>query len=88
MYFGELFTKKISISQGEALLTEYCRVNGFEDDSTHWKKPSHCNHWFTHRRQPNRMASNNWVSYHPVKNNYKYTIWIDLVSKEIKEFLK
>lgn len=88
MYFGGLFMKKISIKQGEELLREYCRVNGFGDNSTHWKKPSHAKHWFAYNKKAHSVAPNNWVSYHPVRENYKYTIWIDLVSKEIREFLK
>ena len=88
MYFSGLFSKKISVQQGEELLTEYCKVNGFGDATTHWKKPSHAKHWFAYRKQSHKLIPNNWVSLHPIRENYKYTIWIDLVSQEIKEFLK
>ena len=34
------------------------------------------------------MISNNWVSYHPTRGNDKYSIWIDLVTEEIREILR
>jgi hypothetical protein len=87
MYFGGIFMKKISIKQGEELLTQYCKVNGFGDDTTHWKKPRHSKHLIAYHKQAYRMIPNNWVSIHPVRGDYKYTVWIDLVSKEIREIL-
>ena len=88
MYFCGLFKKRISIKQGERLLSEYCKVNGFDDDSKHWKKSTHSTNWFAYRKRSNNMIANNWVSYHPTKGNYKYSIWIDLVTKEIIEILR
>jgi hypothetical protein len=88
MYFSRLFTKKISIKQGEELLTEYCKINGFGDNTTHWKKPNHVKPGFGFRKSSSKTTPNNLLCYHPTRENYKYTILIDLVSKEIKEFLK
>jgi hypothetical protein len=88
MYFKWLLRKKISIKQGEELLNEYCRVNGFDDSPTHWKKPTHHAHWFSYRKRSNSKIANNWVAYHPVRCNNKYSIWIDLVTGEIREVLR
>ena len=88
MYFKWLLRKKLSIKQGEELLTEYCELNGFDDDTTHWKKPTHDVKWFSYRKRSNTMIANNWVAYHPVRNNNKYSIWIDLVTGEIREVLR
>ena len=88
MLFNGLFSKKISLKQGGKLLDEYCAVNGFDDITSQWKKPSHAKSLFAYHRRKNRMISKNWVSYHPTRGNAKYSIWIDLVSKEIREILR
>jgi len=88
MYFHGLFKKKLSIKQGEELLREYCNVYGFEDNTTHWKKPSYSKHLFAYSKKSNKMISRNWISYHPIRGNCKYSIWIDLVSQEIREILR
>ena len=90
MYFHGLFKKKISIKQGEKLLTEYCKVNGFDDNTTQWKKTTHAKNWFEYHRhsRSTRMISNNWVSCHPIRGNDKYSVWIDLVTEEITEILR
>ncbi|HEY8890473.1 MAG TPA: hypothetical protein VIM70_09480 [Clostridium sp.] len=87
MLFNGIFKKKISIKQGEKLLTEYCKVNGF-DDKSEWKKTSHAKNFFAYHKLSNKRVSNNWVSYHPSRGNNKYSVWIDLVSKEIREVLR
>lgn len=87
MYFG-LFRKKLSINQGRELLNEYCVVNGFDDNSKQWKRPSHSKHLFAYRKRSNRTISNNWVSIHPTRGDQKYSVWIDLVSQEIREILR
>jgi len=46
MYFKGIFKKKLSIKQGEALLTEYCAANGFDDIKSQWKGHSHGKHFF------------------------------------------
>ncbi|MCB2296802.1 hypothetical protein [Clostridium tagluense] len=88
MHFNRLFKKKLSVKQGEELLTEYCTVNGFDDITTHWKAPSYNTHWFSYHKKSNKIISNNWVAYHPIRDNNKYTIWIDLVTEEIREILR
>ncbi|GEM_PF-2270444 len=87
MYFHGLFKKKLSIKKGKKLLIEYCKVNGF-DDNTQWKKTTHSKSWFAYHSRSNRMISNNWVSYHPIRGNDKYSVWIDLVTEEIREILR
>ena len=81
MYFNSLFMKRISIKQGEELLTQYCEVNGFEDSNTRCKRPTLAKHWFAYHRHSNRMISKNWVAYHSIRGKDKYSIWIDLVSQ-------
>jgi hypothetical protein len=88
MHFNGLFVKKILIEQGEKLLIKYCEVNGFEDSTTSWKRPTHAKHWLAYRRRSNRMISKNWVSYHHIRGEDRYSIWIDLVSEEIREVLR
>lgn len=88
MYFSGLFSKRLSIKQGEALLTEYCRVNGFEDTTTQWKAPKHATHWFSYNIRTKKMISKNWVSFHPIRGDHKYSVWIDLVTEEIREILR
>ena len=88
MYLTGLFRRKISIKEGEKLLTEYCEVNGFEDNTTQWKKPSHSKHWFAYKVVSNRKISRNWVSYHHIRGSNKYSIWIDLVNERIVEILR
>ncbi|MBU3181836.1 hypothetical protein [Clostridium psychrophilum] len=88
MYYHGLFKKRISLRKGKRLLTKYCRVNGFDDDATHWKETTHSRNWFAYHGRSNRRISNNWVSYHPIRGNDKYTVWIDLVSEEITEILR
>ena len=39
MYFNGLFKKRLSLNQGEALLSDYCKINGFDDNTTQWKVP-------------------------------------------------
>ncbi len=88
MYFKGLFKKKISIKQGEELLAEYCKINGFDDITTHWKKPSHAKHLFAYCVRSKKIIAKNWVSYHPTRGNCKYSVWIDLVTQEISEVLR
>ena len=88
MYFKGLFSKKLSINQGEKLLTEYCKENGFDDITTQWKRSTHARHLFAYRRGSNKIVSANWVSYHPIRDNNKYSVWIDLVTKDIREILR
>jgi hypothetical protein len=88
MYFKGIFKKKLSIKQGEELLTEYCTVNGFDDIKSQWKRSKHSKHLLAYRKKSNRLISKNWVSYHPTRMNEKYSVWIDLVSKEITEILR
>jgi hypothetical protein len=84
MNFNWLFRKKLSIKQAEELLTQYCQLNGF-DDSTPWKAPTQATHWFRYRKRSNKIISKNWLAYHLKRGSEKYSIWIDLVSKEIRE---
>jgi len=88
VYFNGLFRKKMSVNQGEKLLTEYCNINGFDDSTTQWKVPTHAKHWFAYHRWSNKKISNNWVTYHRFRGKDKYSIWIDLVTKEIREILR
>ena len=88
MHFKWLFRKKLSIEKAEKLLAEYCELNGFGDKSTHWKSPTHRTNLIPYRKRANTMISNNWVAYHPVKRNDKYSIWIDLRTEEIREVLR
>lgn len=88
MYFNQLFRKKISIRQGKRLLQTHCKLNGFDDNPELWKATTHRTHLFAYHRRSNNMVANNWVSYHPIRENLKYTVWIDLVSKEITEILR
>jgi hypothetical protein len=87
MYLG-LFRKKLSITKGKELLSEYCVVNGFDNNTKQWKKSSHCKNLFAYRKHKNRLISNNWVSYHPTREGQKYSVWIDLVSQDITEILR
>lgn len=88
MYFSGLFKKRLSIKQGEALLTEYCAVNGFNDINFQWKAPKHATSWFAYYVKSKKMISKNWVSFHPIRGNDKYSVWIDLVTEEIREILR
>jgi len=88
MLFNGIFKKKISINQGKKLLMEYCKVNGFDANTSPWKKTSHASNFFGYQKQSNKKVSNNWVSYHPSRGNDKYTVWIDLISQEIREILR
>ncbi|MBW9154279.1 hypothetical protein [Clostridium estertheticum] len=83
-----LFKKKLSIDQGEKLLEEYCNENGFEDNTTQWKEVTHSKSWIPYVRRSNITSSNNWVSYHPIRGKQKYSIWIDLITGEIREVLR
>ena len=78
----------MSIKQGEALLTEYCAANGFDDIKSQWKGHSHSKHFFAYRKESNKLISMNWVSYHHTRGGTKHSIWIDLVSQEIREILR
>jgi hypothetical protein len=84
MYLKGLFKKKISIKQGKKLLIEYCKLNKF-DENNQWKKTTHAKHWFAYKIHSRKMISRNWVSYHPIRKNDKYSVWIDLVTEEIIE---
>ena len=88
MSFRGLFRKRISIKEGERILAEYCRINGFEDNTTQWKKPSHAKHWFAYHIGTRKIISRNWISFHYMRENNRYSIWIDLVTEEIRENLK
>lgn len=88
MYFNGLFRKKLSIKQGEKLLSEYCNANGFDGRTTQWKEVTHAKHWFAYRKRSNKIMSSNWVSYHYLRGKTKYSIWIDLVTREIREVLR
>jgi len=88
MLFKGIFQKKISIKQGEKLLTEYCKENGFDNNAAQWKKTSHSKKFFAYHKHSNKRVANNWVSFHPSRGNDKYSVWIDLVSKEIREVLR
>lgn len=88
MFYTGLFKKRLTIKQGEELLAEHCRVNGFDDNGSQWKKPTHSKHWFSYIRRGHKMISRNWVSYHPTRGDAKYSIWIDLVTQEIREILR
>lgn len=85
MYFRGLFKRRLSIKKGGKLLTDYCKKNGFEDDTTQWRKPTHAKHWFSYKIKSRKMIARNWISYHYIRNNVKYSIWIDLANKEITE---
>ena len=88
MLLNGIFTKKLSINQGEELLAEYCEENGFDDNTTQWKEPTHAKHFLSYHRRSNKMIAKNWVSYHLIRGNNKYSIWIDLATKEIREVLR
>jgi hypothetical protein len=88
MYFSGLFKKRLSIKQGEELLTEYCSINGFDDNTSQWKATKHATNWFAYQVRSKKLISNNWVSFHPTRGNDKYSIWIDLVTEEIREILR
>ena len=87
MWHRVIFFKKISVKEGIKLLSEYCTVNGF-DKNTQWKKTSHSTNFFAYRKKSNTLISANWVSCHPNRGDQKYSVWIDLVSKEIHELLR
>lgn len=70
------------------MLAEYCRLNGFGPDTTQWKKVTYCTRFFAYNKRSNNKSANNWVAYHHVKENEKYSIWIDLVTGEIREVLR
>jgi hypothetical protein len=88
MFVSGLFKKRISISEGEKLLKEYCEENGFDDNSTQWKEPTYNKHWLAYHKRSYKMISHNWICYHLTRGNDKYSIWIDLVTKEIREILR
>lgn len=88
MYFKGLFRKKLSIQEGEELLKEYCITNGFGDNTSQWKAPTHNTHWFKYKKRANTKIANNWVAYHYIRGNNNYSIWIDLVTQEIREVLR
>ena len=83
MFLNGLFRKKLSISEGEKLLKDYCNVNGF-DFNNQWKTTTHNRNLFAYRIRSHKKISNNWVSYHLIRENDKYSIWIDLVTEEIR----
>jgi hypothetical protein len=88
MHLKGLFRKKLSVKEGQRLLTNYCKINGFDNDTTQWKDPTHDTHWFAYHKRSNKRVANNWVAYHPFRDNNKYSVWIDLVTKEIREVLR
>lgn len=88
MHFNWLSRKKLSIRQGQKLLTEYCNENGFDDNSSQWKNPTHDTRLFAYHKRSNKIISNNWVANHLTRGNNKYSIWIDLVTEEIREVLR
>ena len=88
MLFYGLFKKRISIKQGKKLLTQYCKENGFDDTTTQWKETTFAKHWFAYRKHSNKIISSNWVSYHYIRAKRKYSIWIDLITGEIRETLR
>ncbi|MCB2293940.1 hypothetical protein LGK95_10460 [Clostridium algoriphilum] len=88
MFFKGLFRRKLSIKQGKKLLTEYCKLNGFTDSSSQWKNTTYDKHWFPYFKRTNVMVANNWVAYHPTRGNDKYSVWIDLMTEEIREVLR
>ena len=79
--------KRMPFRKGEQLLIEYCNVNGF-DYAAQWKRPTHAKHWLAYRKQLNKIISTNWISFHPTRGNDKYSVWIDLITGEIRETLK
>jgi len=87
MGYRGIFLKKMSVSEGIELLAEYCTVNGF-DKNTQWKKITHSTNFFGYRKKSNKLVSKNWVSCHPNRGDQKYSVWIDLVTKEIHELLR
>jgi hypothetical protein len=60
-------------------------LNGFEDNTTQWKKSTQSTHWFAYKIRSRKKISRNWISYHRIRKNNKYSIWIDLVTGEICE---
>ena len=88
MYLTGLFKKRMSLKEGRKLLTEYCELNEFEDSTTQWEKPTHSKHWFAYKIVANKKISRNWISYHHIRGNDKYSIWLDLVSEQIVEILR
>jgi len=87
MFFKGIFSKKLSISRGIELLSEYCKENGFDKD-TQWKKTTHSKGLFAYHKHSHKMVSNNWVSCHPSRGAQKYSVWIDLISKDITEIAR
>lgn len=89
MFIKGLFKKRISIKKGEKLLSEYCVINGFDDVTIQWKRPKHHTNWIlAYHRNKSRVVSNNWVSFHPTRGEYKYSVWIDLITEDISEILR
>lgn len=87
MFFKRLFSRKLSVSKGEQLLSEYCKANGFDND-TQWKKTTHSKSLFSYHKHAHRLISNNWVSCHRNRGDQKYSVWIDLVTKDITEIAR
>ena len=85
MSFNWPFRKKLSIKEGEELLAQYCEENGFDNVAAQWKSPTHATHWFAYSKQSDKVISKNWVAFHPIRGNTKYSVWIDLVTEEIRE---
>ena len=88
MRFKGLLKKRISVKKGKKILDEYCEINGFEGNGTEWKKPTHARHWFAYNIGKRTVRSRNWVAYHYMREDKKYSVWIDLVTEEIRENLK
>jgi len=88
MFLSGIFSKKTSIKKGKELLTEYCKENGFDNNTTEWKKATHSKHRFAYQIKSNTIISKNWVAFHYYRGNNKYSIWIDLVTNDIREVLR
>jgi len=88
MFLSGLFRKRISLKEGKELLTEYCKENGFDVNTTQWKNTTYAQNRFAYHRKSNKIVSRNWVAFHYLRGSNKYSIWIDLVTKEIRETLR
>ena len=85
MYYSGLFKRKLTVKQGSKLLEEYCRLNGFDGNTSQWKNPTQAKHWFSYMKQGHKIISRNWVCFHYIRENSKYSIWINLANENITE---
>ncbi|WP_298847252.1 hypothetical protein [Clostridium sp.] len=88
MHLIGLFKSRITVKKGKRLLADYCKLNGFEDNTTQWKKVTFAKHCFAYKINSHKRVARNWVSFHYMRENNKYSIWIDLVTEEITEVLR